>query len=156
MHVNWCFIELPCVHAFASLIVDIASHQNLDGVNGSANLDCYSQTRADLHCQLGWASTIIEHRLSHAIRTVFYRLISRSGYVVVDDTNRPQFDTSPWPWVVNQTHPSPSEHECSSVHQYEVCEIAALCGVFWYATKPWQLHAWLTCSISMLCLALCV
>ena len=47
-------------------------------------------------------------------------LVSQSGYVVVDDTNRPQFDSSPWPWVLNKTYPTPSEKQCSSVDHDQV------------------------------------
>ena len=49
-----------------------------------------------------------------------HRLVSQSGYVVVDDTNRPQFDTSPWPWVVSKTYPTPSQDQCSAVKKEEV------------------------------------
>ena len=41
--------------------------------------------------------------------------------MIVDDTNRPQFDTSPWPWVVNKTYPTPSDDQCSAVKIEEVC-----------------------------------
>ena len=40
--------------------------------------------------------------------------------MVVDDTNRPQLDNSPWPWVVNKTYPTPSEKQCSAVKTEEV------------------------------------
>ena len=52
--------------------------------------------------------------------------------MVVDDTNRPQFDTSPWPWVVNKTYPTPSDDQCSAVKAEEVRgvkEIAWVCAV---------------------------
>ena len=51
----------------------------------------------------------------------YCRLVSQSGYVVVDDTNRPQFDTAPWPWVVNKTYPTPSDDQCSAVKNEQVC-----------------------------------
>jgi hypothetical protein len=69
--------------------------RTLDGVHGSIDLDCYTQTRGDLHCQLG--------------------LVSTDGYVVVDDTHHPQFDDSSWPWVRNITYPQPSASECSAI-----------------------------------------
>ena len=34
---------------------------------------------------------------------------------MVDDTNHPQFDTSQWPWVVNQTFPQPKPDSCAKV-----------------------------------------
>ena len=49
--------------------------------------------------------------------------------MVVDDTNRPQFDTSPWPWVVNKTYPTPSDDQCSAVKTEEVCEDKKCMGV---------------------------
>ena len=42
--------------------------------------------------------------LDSRVHGLVYRLVSQSGYVVVDDTNRPQFDTSSWPWVVSKTY----------------------------------------------------
>ena len=51
----------------------------------------------------------------------YCRLVSQSGYVVVDDTNRPQFDISPWPWVINKTYPTPSGDQCSAVKTEAVC-----------------------------------
>ena len=53
----------------------------------------------------------------------YHRLVSQSGYVVVDDTNRPQFDTSPWPWVVNKTYPTPSDNQCSTMKNEEVSTV---------------------------------
>ena len=41
--------------------------------------------------------------------------MSRNGYVVVDDTNRPRFDNSDWPWVLNTTFPPASAADCNSV-----------------------------------------
>ena len=41
--------------------------------------------------------------------------------MVVDDTNRPQFDKSSWPWVVNKTHSTPSEDQCYAVKDEQVC-----------------------------------
>lgn len=48
--------------------------------------------------------------------------------MVVDDTNRPQFDTSPWPWVVSKTYPTPSHDQCSAVKKEEVsyCEVSCV------------------------------
>jgi hypothetical protein len=74
--------------------------RTLDGVNGSIDLDCYTQSRGDLHCQLG--------------------LVSRDGYVVVDDTHHPQFDNSSWPWVANTSYPQPSSSDCSAVPPEQV------------------------------------
>ena len=50
----------------------------------------------------------------------YRRLVSQSGYVVVDDTNHPQFDISPWPWVVNKTYSTPGDDQCSMVKNEEV------------------------------------
>jgi alpha-glucosidase len=69
--------------------------RTLDGVNGTINLDCYTQNRSDLHCQLG--------------------LVSRDGFVVVDDTHHPHFNEEDWPWVVNTTYPQPSPLDCAAV-----------------------------------------
>ena len=62
-------------------------------------------------------------------------LVSRDGYVVVDDTNRPQLDDSPWPWVVNKTYPHPKPEDCSAVlatevtsHRVSLCGIIVWCG----------------------------
>lgn len=38
----------------------------------------------------------------------------------MDDTNRPQFDDSPWPWVVNKTYPHPKPEDCSAIPTSEV------------------------------------
>lgn len=72
----------------------LGTFRTLDGDSGneSINLNCYQNPRPDLHCTLG--------------------LISRDGYVVLDDTNSPQFDDSPWPWVYVRPLPSPSEEMC--------------------------------------------
>ena len=43
------------------------------------------------------------------------RLISTEGYVVIDDSGHPQFSSSQWPWVVNQSFPHPSNESCTSV-----------------------------------------
>ena len=52
-----------------------------------------------------------------------YRLVSTSGYVVVDDTGHPQFDTSmDWPWVVNQSLPAASSASCSAVDVSKVTD----------------------------------
>ena len=47
-------------------------------------------------------------------------LVSRDGYVVVDDTHRAQFDESVWPWVVNKSYPAPQPSSCSAVPVKEV------------------------------------
>ena len=39
---------------------------------------------------------------------------------MVDDTNHPRFDSSPWPWVVNKTYPTPSDDKCSLLKTEEV------------------------------------
>lgn len=72
----------------------LGTFRTLDGDGGdeSINLDCYQNTRPDLHCTLG--------------------LVSRDGYVVVDDTNSPQFDNSSWPWVHIRSLPSPDKAMC--------------------------------------------
>ena len=43
------------------------------------------------------------------------RVISRSGYVVVDDSNRPTLDDSDWPWVVNNTSTPPDPAVCRDI-----------------------------------------
>ena len=53
------------------------------------------------------------------ILTIVHSLVSRDGYVVVDDTHRAQFDQSPWPWVVNKSFPA-IESGCSAVPVNEV------------------------------------
>ena len=72
----------------------LGTFRTLDGDSGdeSINLDCYQNPRPDLHCTLG--------------------LISKDGYVVLDDTNSPQFDNSSWPWVYVRPLPSPSKAMC--------------------------------------------
>lgn len=52
--------------------------------------------------------------------TIQCRLVSRDGYVIVDDTHHPQFDNSTWPWVVNKTYHQPSTDECSQVKPEQV------------------------------------
>ncbi|KAL5486960.1 hypothetical protein EMCRGX_G019505 [Ephydatia muelleri] len=74
--------------------------RTLDGVNGSVDLNCYEQPRADLHCQLG--------------------LVSSNGYVVIDDSGHPQFDGADWPWVVNQTFPPPDSATCAQIDPLNV------------------------------------
>ena len=50
------------------------------------------------------------------LQTVNPGYATGSGYVVVDDTGHPQFDTSmDWPWVVNQSLPEASSASCSAV-----------------------------------------
>ena len=73
----------------------LGTFRTLDGCNGdmTENMNCYENTRSDLHCTLG--------------------LVSRDGYVVVDDTNSPEFDNSLWPWVYTRSLESPSVETCS-------------------------------------------
>ena len=52
--------------------------------------------------------------------TLFSSLVSTSGYVVVDDTNYPQFDDSEWPWVVNKTYPEPEPLVCGGYSKEQV------------------------------------
>ena len=102
----------------------MCNSQTLDGDNGVIELDCHKQLRADLHCQLGWVVWTLsscQYWPWHVCTScLVYRLVSQSGYVVVDDTNRPQFDTSSWPWVVSKTYPTPSGDQCSAVKQEQV------------------------------------
>ena len=43
-----------------------------------------------------------------------YRLVSRHGYVVVDETYRPQFTPDPsWPWVTTANVSAPTQDMCS-------------------------------------------
>ena len=60
------------------------------------------------------------------------RLVSTSGYVVVDDTHHPQFDDSSWPWVVNQTFPQPDSSSCNNVDPMNVCAQCVCRGVCVY------------------------
>ena len=46
--------------------------------------------------------------------------MSQDGYVVVDDTHHPEFDDSPWPWVVNKSYPQPSQAACAAVPAAQV------------------------------------
>ena len=68
------------------------------------------------------------------------RLVSTSGYVVVDDTHHPQFDNSSWPWVVNQTFPQPDPSSCNKVDPMMVC-VASYPG--------------LLTSVSLMCVCVC-
>ena len=52
--------------------------------------------------------------------SILLRLVSTSGYVVVDDTHHPQFDDSEWPWVINQTFLQPDPSSCSKVQPLKV------------------------------------
>ncbi|RHY58693.1 hypothetical protein DYB34_001886 [Aphanomyces astaci] len=59
------------------------SLRTLDMTNGTVDLNCNAggpDTIADSHCTYG--------------------LVSRSGYVVVDDSLSTELDNDPWPWVV--------------------------------------------------------
>lgn len=56
-------------------------------------------------------------------------LVSRDGYVVVDDTHRPHFDDSNWPWVVNTTYPQPNASDCTPIPPEEVCVCVCACMV---------------------------
>ena len=40
----------------------------------------------------------IDIALFYSLIIYFFSLVSRDGYVVVDDTGYPQFDDSEWPW----------------------------------------------------------
>mmetsp|Transcript_59686 Transcript_59686/g.140550 ORF Transcript_59686/g.140550 Transcript_59686/m.140550 type:complete len:966 (+) Transcript_59686:118-3015(+) len=68
--------------------------RTLDGVDGALDLDCSSQAhRDDLHCTMG--------------------LVSRRGFVVVDDTNAVELDDSQWPWVRKEGKSAPPEAKCN-------------------------------------------
>ncbi|CAF1235295.1 unnamed protein product [Rotaria sp. Silwood1] len=71
--------------------------RTLDGNRDSKlELDCQKQPRNDLHCTYG--------------------VISRRGYAIVDDTNRPQLDDSTqWPWIINKQYPAPDPTLCQAV-----------------------------------------
>ncbi|RHY34942.1 hypothetical protein DYB32_000565 [Aphanomyces invadans] len=80
------------------------SLRTLDMTNGTVNLDCNAggpDTIADSHCTYG--------------------LISRSGYVVVDDSLSSELNNDPWPWVVEKT-PTPAAG-CAAIpaHERRVC-----------------------------------
>lgn len=51
---------------------------------------------------------------------LLHSLVSRDGYVVVDDTHHPHFDDSPWPWVANTTYPQPNPSECTPIPPEQV------------------------------------
>ena len=73
----------------------LGTARTLDDNRGAENLDlnCLTNTRADLHCTLG--------------------LVSRDGFVVVDDTGRPKFDNdTTWPWLYQPNVPAPSHDQC--------------------------------------------
>lgn len=62
------------------------------------DLNCLTNDRPDLHCTLG--------------------LVSRSGYVVVDDTGRPQFDNNTdWPWLATSDIRPPPADQCNIAGQ---------------------------------------
>ena len=45
-----------------------------------------------------------------------HRVISRDGYVVVDDTNRPALDgDKDWPWVLNSSSTPPDPDTCYDI-----------------------------------------
>lgn len=56
--------------------------RTLDGVNGGIQLNCTLQSRSDLHCTFG--------------------LISTLGWNIFDESTRPIYDESPWPWALNR------------------------------------------------------
>ncbi|KAF0731978.1 hypothetical protein Ae201684P_020972 [Aphanomyces euteiches] len=93
--INWTpsMIDKDSKRLFGSL-------RTLDMINGSVNLDCNADgpdAIADSHCTYG--------------------LISRSGYVVVDDSLSTELDNDPWPWVVTkQAKPATS---CQSIPKSE-------------------------------------
>ena len=53
--------------------------------------------------------------MKHKIIINVFSLVSRDGYVVVDDTGHPQFDKSEWPWVTqpNRANTNTSSGSCS-------------------------------------------
>ena len=71
--------------------------RTLDRNNDSKlELDCRNQPRDDLHCTYG--------------------VISRRGYALIDDTNRPQFDNdTQWPWIINKQYSTPNPSLCQAV-----------------------------------------
>ncbi|CAF3801438.1 unnamed protein product [Rotaria sordida] len=100
--------------------------RTLDGSRDSKlELDCRNQPLNDLHCTYG--------------------VISRRGYVLIDDTHRPQFDNdSRWPWIINKQYSPPDSRHCQTVsieerrncgssnnniNQYE-CELRGCCFIF--------------------------
>ena len=56
--------------------------------------------------------SVIYH-INHFLCT---RLISRQGYTIVDETNRPQFTDDEWPWVTSANVTSISEQTCDVDH----------------------------------------
>lgn len=54
------------------------------------------------------------------VSSLLHSLVSRDGYVVVDDTHHPHFDDSTWPWVVNTTYPQPNASDCTPIPPEQV------------------------------------
>eukprot|EP00117_Sycon_ciliatum_P025367 scpid31380/ scgid21071/ Alpha-xylosidase len=74
----------------------LGTARTLDGNRGAENMDlnCLTNPRADLHCTLG--------------------LVSRDGYVVVDDTGSPKFDNdTAWQWLRQPGIPGPPLDQCN-------------------------------------------
>lgn len=68
--------------------------RTLDGANGPVQLECTEQARADLHCTYG--------------------LVSKAGYVVVDDTHKPIWDgNTSWPWIAPRSFAPPARAACA-------------------------------------------
>ncbi|CAF1309523.1 unnamed protein product [Rotaria sp. Silwood1] len=100
--------------------------RTLDGSRDpKLELDCRNQPRDDLHCTYG--------------------VISRRGYVLIDDTHRPQLDNdSRWPWIINKQYSPPNPNHCqivsieerrncgtssNNINQHE-CELRGCCFLF--------------------------
>lgn len=54
------------------------------------------------------------------VSSLLHSLVSRDGYVVVDDTHHPHLDDSTWPWVVNTTYPQPNASDCTPIPPEQV------------------------------------
>jgi len=81
---------------------------------------CFGGQRRRLNAQ-SFSYTTLMPFIKCPVTLPSCRLVSTSGYVVVDDTHHPQFDNSDWPWVVNQTFPQPDPSSCSKVEPMNVC-----------------------------------
>ncbi|XP_065842646.1 oligosaccharide 4-alpha-D-glucosyltransferase-like [Oscarella lobularis] len=71
----------------------LGTFKSLDGETKDLtdSLNCYGNNKGS-YCELG--------------------LVSRDGFAVIDDTNRPAFDNSDWPWLINSSLPEPSTASC--------------------------------------------
>jgi alpha-glucosidase (family GH31 glycosyl hydrolase) len=72
----------------------LGTYRTLDGNSGddTAGLECKDQNVEDSHCTYG--------------------VVSRNGYALIDDSHRPSFDNSEWPWIQPTVWTSPPSDQC--------------------------------------------